>query len=174
MIRNFLHNYVDPLRAPVVARLGIGLLSGLAMALGIAAAASVATHFYLLGLALFVLNRIAAILAGFQTGVAAVPIPDLLIYAALAFGFAIADPSRALAASFLLLGIVVLAGCAVLFGAERIAEPVASLVVGAIVFAAIVLCCFLPERFSLVAYLLGLLCFPLAGTFAASSVVRRP
>jgi hypothetical protein len=174
MISTFLRNYVDPLRGAAVARLGTGALTGLTMTLGIVAAAAVAMHLYLLGLAFFILNRVAAVLAGVQTHVAAISIPDLLIYAVLAFAFAIADPTRALAAAFLLLGIVVLAGCAVLFGAERAASAEASLIAGAIVFAAVCLCCFQPERFSLVAYLFGLLCFPVAGTFAASSIVRRP
>jgi hypothetical protein len=174
MISNFLRTYIDPLRAATVARLGFGPLIGLTMVLGIAAAAGVAVHLYLLGLALFVLNRIGAVLAGVQGHVAAVSIPDLLIYAALAFAFAIADPSHALAAAFLLLGIVVLAGCAVLFGVSRAVSADGSLIAGVIVFAAICWCCILPERFSLIAYLFGLLCFPVAGTFAASSIVRRP
>jgi hypothetical protein len=174
MIRNFLSNTARPLRDAAVARLGTGGLTALAMALGIAAAACVALHFYLPGLALFALNRAAAILAGARNSVAAIPVTDLLIYAALAFGFAIADPARALAASFLLLGIVVLAGCAVVFDAKQGAVANVPLIVGTIIFAAIVLCCIQPERFSLVAYLFGLLCFPLAGTFAASSIVRRP
>jgi hypothetical protein len=174
MIQTLLRRYVDPLHDAATARLGAGVLTGTAMALGILAAAFVAAHLYLWGLAFFVLNRIVAILARFPGGVAAIPIPDLLIYAALTFGFAIADPSRALASSFLLLGIVVLAGCAVLFGAKVAATSTASLVIDIVIFTAVALCCVLPERFSLVSYLFGLLCFPLAGTFAASSLVRRP
>jgi hypothetical protein len=174
MILTFLRKYLDPLHDAAIARLGAGVLTGSAMALGIAAAACVAVHLYLPGLALFVLNRIAAILARFPNGVAAIAIADLLIYAALAFAFAVADPSRALASSFLLLGIVVLAGCAVLFGVDRAADPLAPLVIGGAIFIAVALCCIWPERFSLVAYVAGLLCFPLAGTFAASAVVRRP
>ena len=174
MLDEPLRKWIDPLRDLAVARAGGGVLAGLAMTLGIAAAASVAMHLYLLGLALFLLNRIAAILAPAPAGVAAIPIPDLLIYAGLAFAFAIADPSRALASSFFLLGIVVLAGCAVLFGARETATSPASLVTGAAVFIAVLICCIWPERFSLIAYLFGLLCFPLAGSYAASSVVRRP
>lgn len=174
MISNFLRTYVDPPRAVVAVRLGIGPLLGLTMVLGIAAAAGIAVHYYLLGLALLVLNRIGAVLAGAQKNVAGISVPDLLTYAALAFAFAIADPSRALAASFLLLGVVMLTGCAVLFGAERAASAEASLVAGIIIFAAVCWCCVQPERFSLIAYLFGLICFPVAGTFAASSIVRRP
>ncbi|HUB85750.1 MAG TPA: hypothetical protein VL971_08655 [Rhizomicrobium sp.] len=174
MLTNILSKYVDPLRAAAVARLGAGPLAGLTMVLGIAAAACIAVHLYLPGLALFVANRIGAVLAAVQNNVAAISVPDLLIYAALTFAFAIADPARALAAAFLLLGIVVLAGCAVLFGAGRAASTDASLMAGVIVFAAICWCCLQPERFSLIAYLFGLLCFPVAGTFAASSIVRRP
>jgi hypothetical protein len=174
MLDEPLRKWADPLRDLAVARLGIGVLVVFAMMLGIAAAASVAAHLYLLGLALFLSNRIVAILAGPQNGVAAISIADLLIYAALAFAFAIADPSRALAACFLLLGIVVLAGCSVLFGAKPSAAPGASLAIGIVVFVAIALCCIWPERFSLVAYLFGLLCFPLAGTFAAAALARGP
>jgi hypothetical protein len=174
MILTFLHRFVDPARAAAVARLGAAMPVGLTMVLGIAAAAAIAAHLYLLGLAFFVLSRPGAVLAGVPSNVAAIPIPDLLIYAALAFAFAIADPTRALAAAFLLLGIVVLAGCAVLFGAERASSADTSFVAGAIVFAALCWCCFQPERFSLIAYLFGLLCFPAAGTFAASSIARRP
>lgn len=174
MISNFLRTYVDPPRAAAVARVGVGPLIGLTMVLGIAAAACIAVHLYLPGLALFAGSRIGAALAGVQSNVATFSVPDLLIYAALTFAFAIADPTRALAAAFLLLGIVVLAGCAVLFGAERTTSAEVSLIAGVVVFAAICWCCLQPERFSLIAYLLGLLCFPVAGTFAASSIVRRP
>jgi hypothetical protein len=174
MISTFLRKYVDPLRGAAVALLGTGALVGLTMALGIAAAAAIAVHLYLLGLAFFVLNRIGAVLTDVQTHVAAISIPDLLIYAAFGFGFAVADPARALAAAFLLLGIVVLAGCAVLFGAGRAATAEASFISGVVIFAAICWCCFQPDRFSLIAYLFGLFCFPVAGTFAASSIVRRP
>jgi hypothetical protein len=174
MIQTFQRKYIDPLHDAAAARLGMGVLTSATMALGIVAAACVATHFYRLGLAFFALNRIAAILVRFPNCVAAIPVPDLLIYAALSFAFAVADPSRALAASFLLLGIVVLAGCAVLFGVKDAATSNASLVIGIVIFLATALCCIWPERFSLVAYLSGLFCFPLAGTFAASSLVRRP
>lgn len=173
MIPTFLRRHVDPLEA-ALQRLGVGVLTGLAMAFGIMAAASIAIHFYLLGLSLFVLNRFTAIVARFLNGVATIPVADLLIYAALVFAFAIADPSRALAASFLLLGIVVLAGCAVLFGVKSVATSMSSLITGVVAFVAVALCCIWPERFSLIAYLSGLLCFPLAGTYAASSLVRRP
>ena len=174
MIQTFLRKYVDYLHGAAVALLGAGVLTGLTMALGIAAAASIALHFYWVGLAFFVLNRKASFIARFPNGVAGIPIADLLIYAALAFGFAIADPSRALAASFLLLAIVVLTGCAVLFGAKSVATFMTSLVVSVVVFLAVAVCCIWPERFSLVAYLFGLSCFPLAGNYAASSLVRRP
>jgi hypothetical protein len=178
MIETFLRNHADPVREAALARLryhGIStnILTGLAIALGIAAAVLIAAHLYLAALVAIILNRAAAILSGAKRGVAGVSVPDLLIYAMIAFGFAMADPLRALAAAFLLLGLVVLAACAVMFEAPSRIDRGAALISGIVIFAAIAWSCFQPERFSLFAYLFGLLCFPVAGAYAASALVRR-
>ncbi|HEY5338785.1 MAG TPA: hypothetical protein VIJ85_11305 [Rhizomicrobium sp.] len=179
MIDDFLRKHAVPAHSQVavqLAALGFGgaALTALALAFGLAAAASIAAHFYILGLAFFILSRVAVVLAGGTGSVAGLPVCDLIIYGALTFGFAVADPARALAASFLLFGIVVLASCAVMFDTRQSARPSEAAVIGFVIFLAVVLACIVPDRFSLVAYLLGLLCFPAAGMFAASSLARRP
>jgi hypothetical protein len=179
MLEMLLHRYADPIRAALATQLagwglGGGVLVAMAAAFGMVAAVCVAAHFYLLGLVLFAFNRIAAILAGGRSGVGAISVPDLIIYAALAFAFAIADPPRALAASFLLFGVVVLAGCAVAFDAARLPHrEAAALAVEVALFAAVTACCIRPDWFSLIAYIAGLLCFPFAGAYAAASIARQ-
>jgi len=69
------------------------------------------------------------------------------------FGFALADPSRALAAMFLTLALAVLT----VLRRDDV-SPVTWLVAVALLIA-----CLLPDRFSLLAYLIGITCFVVAG-----------
>ena len=75
------------------------------------------------------------------------------------FGFALAEPSRALAAMFLLFALGVL-----MWVSERRVRLIHWLVA-----LGLLLACLLPNHFSLLAYLLGIACFVKAG-----QVVARP
>ncbi len=170
-----LGRFVDPalVRARAeVARFGLrgGSLRAIAVLSGLIAAALVAAHLYLVGLLLFALSRLVAVLD------AELPAStlsfDLIVYAALAFGFAIADPSRALAAAFFMLGAVILAACIGVFGAGPTPSRSAFFMAGIVAFVAIAAICIRPDWFSLVAYAAGLACFPLAGLLAAARIVR--
>lgn len=69
-----------------------------------------------------------------------------------AFGFALFDPSRAIAAMFVVTALAVLVS-------EKRAVGIVKIGVGAAYVAA----CLLPDYFSLLAYLIGIACFVLAG-----------
>lgn len=166
--------FIDPVVARIDARLNEwGLRPGqriaLAVAFGIVAAVVIALHAYWVGLGFFVLSTLAVTLGSARRR----PVSpfDMIVYAALAFGFAIADPSRALAASFLLLGMIVLAACTIAF-APRHSSRGAVAATGLMIFLAIASACIRPDWFSLMAYAAGLACFPAAGLIAASSIVR--
>ncbi|HEY0266382.1 MAG TPA: hypothetical protein VGC16_06495 [Rhizomicrobium sp.] len=74
---------------------------------------------------------------------------------ALPFGFALDDPARALAAMFLIFALAVFL---VLRGERPNVSPV---IWGAA--AVLLLACILPDRFSLLSYLIGVTCFVAAG-----------
>jgi len=150
--------------------IGAGILAALTLSFGIAAAVAVALHAYVPGLALFVLSRAAALIG--YPEVSKLSTFDLVVYAALAFGFALAEPERALAASFLMFGLVLLAVSRLAFASKNPPSPRASLAAVAVVFVAVALACIRPDYFNLVAYIGGLVCFPVAGMFAASAIVR--
>ena len=169
MLETLHDSVIAPARARLGARgLGTGLLAALALSLGVAAAVAVTLHAYLLGLALFALGRAAALI-GYTPALSTF---DLAAYGALAFGFALAEPDRALASSFAMFGFVILAVSRLAFARNRPPLPRTSLIASAIAFVALALACVRPDYFSLVAYAGGLACFLLAGVLAASAVVR--
>lgn len=79
---------------------------------------------------------------------------------AVLFGFALAEPSRALAAMFLMFALTVMTVLG--DGARKSVVAVIWVVVTAFLLA-----CFLPSSFSLLAYLIGILAFIVAGQGAA-------
>jgi hypothetical protein len=87
---------------------------------------------------------------------------DGLTLPAVPFAFALADPGRALASSFLLFGFVVAAAAS---SAERGARPMDR----AACILAYAPACIFPERFGLIAYVLGTACFASAGIRLAGS-----
>jgi hypothetical protein len=93
---------------------------------------------------------------------------DLIVFASVPFAFALADPSRALAASFLLFGLIA-AGSASLFANAHRAIAILDALVCVAAFA---VACLVPEWFSLNAYVLGVLCFVAAGTRVALVLTR--
>jgi hypothetical protein len=93
---------------------------------------------------------------------------DLVVFASVPFAFALADPSRALAASFLLFGLIA-AGSASLFANANRAIATLDALVCVAAFAA---ACLFPVWFSLIAYMLGVFCFAAAGTRIALTLTR--
>jgi hypothetical protein len=85
-------------------------------------------------------------------GLAALPLlpPGLMLAL---FGFALADPARALAAMFLMFALSLLA----LLSGPRIRLVHWLAAIG------LLAACFLPDRFSLLAYIIGITCFAKAG-----------
>src|ERR1043165_5454151 len=119
MLDAAIRTLIDPPLARAAARLApfaprADAVTLLGFVLGLAAAAAIARHFYLAGLVLFVLNRTCDGLDG-ALARAAKPTDlgafldialDFIVYAAIPFAFALADPSRALAACFLVFSFI--------------------------------------------------------------------
>lgn len=92
---------------------------------------------------------------------------DLIASAAIPFAFALADPSRALAAMVLILGL------AARTAAATIAVPAGPTIGKSELFLAFAIACVFPDRFSLVAYAVGILCFVVLGNRVAA-VAAKP
>jgi phosphatidylglycerophosphate synthase len=147
---------------------------------GAAGCAAIAGAAFRIGLLLILANRImdgldgaiarrtrATDLGGFLDIVS-----DFLIYAAVPFAFALADPANALAASFLILsfvgtGTTFLAFAAIAARRGRAGERnglkslyyIGGLTEGSETILAFVLMCLVPRAFPVVAYLFGMLCW---------------
>lgn len=144
----------DILFAPLAARLPphpAWLLPALTVAGPLGATAAIAFHQPLAGAGLLLIGLVAAGLG--QVG-------QVLSLSLLAppFGFGLADPSRALAAMFLTTAL------AVVTVLRRGEVSVVYWLAGAAFLAA----CFLPNWFSPLAYLIGVICFAVAGQGAVS------
>ena len=143
-----------------------------AFVLGLAAIAAIAWGHYLPAVVLLALNRLLDGLDGAVTratgaGPRAVVAATLgtVVLTGIPLGFALADPARAIAAAFL---ICALAGAS----AARIstaARDGAEFIENAVAFIAFAFACLLPDRFSLVAYVLGVLAFVSAGARLAAA-----
>jgi hypothetical protein len=140
-----LPSWIDAARA----RAGACALYLAGFALGVAAVPLIALGHSWIALGFLLAGRTLA-LAGESAYARAL---DPVFFASLPFAFALADPSRALAATFLLFAFV--ASVATTRRVERVDRLVA--------LAGFALACLLPERFGLVAYALGIACFVLAG-----------
>ncbi|HTT97373.1 MAG TPA: hypothetical protein VMF58_04950 [Rhizomicrobium sp.] len=93
---------------------------------------------------------------------------DLVVFAGVPFGFALGDPSRAVAASFLLFGLIALGAASLVANANRALAETDRL---ACIVAFALMCAF-PLWFSLVAYVLGISCFAAAGARVALALMR--
>lgn len=121
-------------------------------ATGLAALPAIALSHFWIGLGLILAGRALAFLGrGAQPLASAL---DPVFFASLPFAFALADPGRAVAATFVLFAFV--ASIATTRRLVKIDKAVAIL--------AAVLACVLPERFSVIAYALGIAGFVAAGT----------
>ena len=157
---------------------------------GIAAAASIAERQYALGLTLYAFNRVLDGLDGALARRTSVTdlgayldiVFDFIVYSGVPLGFAIAEPSRALAASFLIVSFVC-TGTTFLafavFAAKRGLSTelrgrksfyhLGGLTEGTETFIAFALMCLFPQAFDVLAYGFGTLCFiTSAGRVAAS------
>jgi hypothetical protein len=124
---------------------------------------------YEIGLAMFLLGRmVITFAAAARDGGRRDDTPALLFvldrvaYAGVPFAFALADPGRALASAFLLFGFIVA-------GAGSSATRGIHVTDAAICLVAYALACFLPDKFGLIAYALGIACFAVAGIRLAGS-----
>ena len=184
-IKQIVTSPLDPL-ADGLARIGGGAnaLTVVGFAMGLVAAALIADESFLMGIAFLTLNRLADVLDGMVARrMGTTPIGgfldaslDLFVYAAVPFAFALAHQQDALAACFLLMGLMVsaipgLVGRA--FMPEQAKRRVLTLCGHSETFIAFALMCVTPRwMFSLLAYFYGALCFFSAAVSFASVVVQ--
>jgi hypothetical protein len=157
--------------APRIASVPSGALVLATIAAGAGAFAAIVTHYYLAGLGLLILNRIFAGLfcstrdnsdkdAGLRR---IIQLFDVLLWGSLPFAFALADPARAIAASFLTLSLLVLNS------ANSLRSSAPQLIEHTELFLAFAVVCVMPQWFGLAAYIFGVLCFLSAGVRIAES-----
>jgi phosphatidylglycerophosphate synthase len=182
------------LSAPVLASAGArlpdlgasgDLVSAVAFAAGLAAIPALAAQHYWIGLALILLSRLVDAL-----GDAAAPRAtgrgafldmtfDLIVFAGLPFGFALGDPSHALAACFLVFAIAA-SGSSAVFAAAQTSGSTGRIVFGYVgrimedteLTLAFAVACIMPGWFGIIAYVAGVLCFLTAGARIALAVSR--
>jgi phosphatidylglycerophosphate synthase len=174
MLDAFLSRYLAPRLAPWAARLSravsADVLTVTAFVCGAAALPAIGAKKYFLALGLLVLRGALDVLDGAVVRVAGPSrmgavldrVLDLVMTAAVPFAFALAQPDRALAAMFLMLGLVARAG------AVTSAADGRALIGKSELFVGFALACLFPDRFSIIAYILGILCFVAAGQRVAA------
>ena len=188
MLDALLSRHLEPALAPAVARLAaLGVsadsLTASGFVLGIAAVPDIGHRAYLTGLAFIVLSRLVGALARLtgttRFGVYLDKVLDLVWTAAIPFAFALAEPERALAAMFLLMGLVARTA-ALAAEDDLVAAPAPPVLAGGRnlvgkteILLAFALGCLLPNWFSIIAYVLGMLCFIMAGFHVAAAVAQR-
>jgi phosphatidylglycerophosphate synthase len=180
--------YLSPVAARLVGfRVRPGALTTSAFVCNAVALLDIGHRAYLFGLGFLVLGRLFDMLDGpvaRKVGASAFGAYldftlDLIVSAGIPFAFALAEPDRALAAMFLMLGLVARAGA--MAGAVRaktgnLADALgwAGLLIGkSELFVAFALACVFPNWFSIIAYAIGILCFIQAGSCVASAATNR-
>ncbi len=187
MLDALVRRHSEPLLAPLAGRLSaLGIratgMTLAAFASGIVAVLDIGYRYYLVALGFLLLGAVMDALDGpvarreGATGFGAYldRVLDLAFCAAVPFAFALAEPDRALAAMFLLLGLVVRAGATA--GSNLAPAGVGQLgtLIGKIeLLIAFALACIFPNWFSLIAYSIGILCFLAAGGRVAAAAVQR-
>lgn len=186
-----LRRYILPILATPAARVAalgssVNSLRVAGFVVGIAALPAIGRHAYLLGLALVAVGRLLDVMA--SAGASLKPrerydrylslVLDIIWTASMALAFALGEPNRALAAMFLMFGLVARAA-ALSAEAQVMPGPVASMqgfgatLIGKTeIFVAYVLSCIFPDRFSIIAYALGMVCFVMTGSLVASAGSR--
>jgi hypothetical protein len=135
-------------------------LSIVGFAISLLALPLIAKGYYTGGFAVFLVGRLADLSEPTEGGARVRLALDGTVYASVPFAFALADPTRALAACFLLFGFV--AVCSV-------SEKRVSLIDALICTMAFAIACFAPSWFGVIAYGLGIACFVLTGVRLAGS-----
>ena len=192
-LRRLIDPPLDRLSAPLAARgLSANTVTVAGFAIGLGAAAAIAAQAYLLGLALLLLNRLCDGLDGAlarRRGLTDLGgfldiVLDFLIYAAVPFAFALADPAaNALPAAFLILSFVGTGSSFLAYAVMAAKRGVATelrgrkslyylggLTEGTETIAAFVLACLWPTWFPLIAWGFGCLCWLTTGTRIAVAV----
>jgi len=189
-----LRRIIDPPSAALASRISRWSVSATGLLVigfgsGIGAVACIAAHKPLAGLGFIALKQVLAGVAeplARMTGGSPLAaflgvVFDFLIRGSISLAFALADPSRALAAAFLILSFV---GTGISLLAAAVFDPSAGmreekspllpsgLIESATVYVAFALACVVPACFSAVAYGLGVACFVVAGTRVASTIER--
>ena len=189
MLDVLIRRYASPLFAAPAARIasvGIGAqsLTAAGFVLGLAALPAIGRRAYLVGLGVIVLSRLLDF-AGeamerlkpstrFNAYLGLVL--DVVWTASVPFAFALGQPDRALAAMFLMLGLV--ARCAAVsadakMNMGQVAQFGAEFIGKAEIFCAFLLACLFPDWFSIIAYALGMACFVMTGFCVARSATQR-
>jgi len=193
MLDALIRSYTSPLLAEPARRIaGFGLgaeaLRAAGFVAGIAALPAIGRKAYLLGLALITLGRLLDLIGGavarlraqVRSGPDLEHVVELVWTASVPFVFALAEPERALAAMFLMLGLVARAA---VVGAEPAVKPPgapsalewgAQLLGKSEIFGAYALACIFPSWFSTIAYALGVACFVMTGFRVAASEIHKP
>lgn len=140
---------------------GATVLAMVAFVLGLAAVPLIAWNFLWAGGAVFLCSRFLAAIASRAAAENAslVPVLDAVNFAALPFGFALGDPVRALPAVFLMFGFSAQSAATLRYGR--------GVITNAELLLAFAVACVFPDRFALVAYIIGVLCFVSAGVCVA-------
>jgi phosphatidylglycerophosphate synthase len=194
MLTTPLRKFAEPLLAPGGSRLArfgaqADLLTAIGFLVGLAAIPAIASHNYLIGLGLILLNRLIDALDGAvarqtqATGRGAFldMTLDLIVFAAIPFAFALADPSRALAAAFFIFAIATSGVASIAFAAlasrqgstgEMLFSFVGRIMEDTELTLALVIACIFPAWFGVVAYVAGALCFLTAGARIATAFAR--
>ncbi|HEY1614582.1 MAG TPA: hypothetical protein VGF97_12910 [Rhizomicrobium sp.] len=158
---------------------------------GLGAATAVALHIPAVGLALIVASRSLVLMARHLVSVSASGASDFLdtllgwiVFAGMGFAFALADPERALAACFLVASFVGLSASAVdlhvsssphgSLAAKESQRRREKTIIDATITVALVIACLWSARFSVVAYVLGTLCFSATGIRIARCIDVSP
>jgi hypothetical protein len=179
MLDALLRNWTKPALAALarkIARRGPAVaLAGLT--LGLVALPLFALGFYLAGLGVLLASRVVSALAagaaretGNTAALAAGFAFDAVVLAGVPFAFALGDPTRALSAVFLIFALSANTASAFAFADS---DGLARGLVGSFeVLIAIAFASVFPERFALIAYVLGVLCFVAAGARLAPHVAQ--
>jgi phosphatidylglycerophosphate synthase len=192
MLDPLLRRASDPVLGPLGARLSrltsANALTLSAFVCGVVALPDIRFQKYFFALGFLILR---AVFDGLDGAIARVEGPtrfgayldqvlSLAIGAGVPFAFALAEPDRALAAMFLMFGLVIRAGAAVGVrpsgaGVLGVALEQSGMLVGkSELFIAFALACVFPQWFSIIAYAVGILCFIAAGSRVASVVTAEP
>jgi phosphatidylglycerophosphate synthase len=189
MLDTLLRRPVDGVAAPLAARLRgwkvrADALTLARFAVTLAAMTAIGRLQYGFGLAMIVLAGVLDVLDGAvargdgETAFGAYLdlVLGLIGTAGVAFAFALAQPDRALAAMFLMLGLLAHASSdigAARDGTHTAPREAGQLVDKSVLTLALVLACLLPFWFSIIAYGLGIACFVTAGSRMAAAAMHR-